>query len=141
MHQRTTLYLLTCHFTKSVLGQWFLICTSSPSIAYCSHHFQAISLYCIGRKLLARCIHVPSLKDIVVVPQSGGRDLCRIGIVWLHLIQCQKVGVHQVWLIHPSCLLVYCQAFFQCSRSLIILTCQERSNQWSSRGIYLLFPA
>ena len=84
---------------------------------------------------------MPSLKDIVVVPQSGGRDLRRLRIVWLHILQCQKVGVQQVWMIHPSCLLEYRQAFFQCSRSLRILNYQARSNQWSSQVIYVLFPA
>ena len=33
---------------------------------------------------------MPSLKDIVAVPQNGGRDLRRHGIVWLHLLKCKK---------------------------------------------------
>ena len=51
------------------------------------------------------------MKYIVVVPQSGGKYLRRIGIVLLHFLLCQKGGVQQVWLIHPSCLLEYCQEF------------------------------
>ena len=46
--------------------------------------------------MIAGCLDVPSLKDIVVVPQSGGNDLRRLGIVSLHLLLCQKVGVKQV---------------------------------------------
>ena len=127
--------------TKSVVGQWFLVCTSSPSPDYFSHQCQTLSLYCIGRILLAGCLDVPSLKDIVGVPQSGGIDLRRLDILWLHLLQYQKGGVHQVWLITPSCIMEYRQAFFQCSQSSKILPYQARSNQCSSRGIYVLCPA
>ena len=82
-----------------------------------------------------------SLKDILGVPQNGGRDLRQLGIVLLHLMQCQRGGVQQVCLIPPSCLLEYFQAFFQCSQSSRILTYQARINQCSSQGIYVLFPA
>ena len=130
LHQRNTLYFLTCQLTKSVVGKWFPVCTSSHSPAYCSHQCHSLSLLCIEMKLLAGCLDVPSLKDIVVVPQSGVRDLCWLRKFWLHLLQCQRGGVQQVWLIHPSCLLDYCQAFFQCSQSPRMLPYHVRSNQW-----------
>ena len=91
--------------------------------------------------MLFGCLDVPSLKDIVVVPQSGGKYLCRLGIVLLHLLLCQKCGVQQVWLIHPSCLIRYCQSFLQCSWSSRILCYHTISNQWLYRVIYLLCPA
>ena len=84
---------------------------------------------------------MPFLKDIVVVPQSDGGDMHRLGIVWLHLMQCQKGDVQHVWLIPRSCIMEYCQEFFQCSQSSKILPYQARSNQWSSQGIYVLCPA
>ena len=90
--------------------------------------------------MLAGCLDVPSLKDIGVVPQSGGIDLRHLVIVWLHLLQYKIGGVQQVWLINPSCILEYCKAFLQCSQSSRILPYQARSNQWSSRGIYVLCP-
>ena len=49
--------------------------------------------------MLSVCLNVPSLKDIVGVLQSGGRGLRWIWIVSLHIIQCQRGGVQQVWLI------------------------------------------
>ena len=84
---------------------------------------QDTSNWMYGRALFERYI---------ICAKNGGRGLRRIGIVWLHLLKCQRGGVQQVWLIPPSCLLEYRQEFFQFSRSLIILPYQARSNQWSS---------
>ena len=54
---------------------------------------------------------MPYLKDILVVLQNGGIGLRQPGIVWLHLLQCQRGGVQQVWLIPPSFLLEHRQQF------------------------------
>ena len=74
--------------------------------------------------MIARCLDMTSLKDIVVVLQNIGKILRHPGIVWLHLLQCQRGGVQQVFIITSSCFLEYRQAFFQCSRSSRILTYQ-----------------
>ena len=44
LHQCTTLCLLTCLFTESVVGQWLLVCTSSTYPYSCSHRCQALNL-------------------------------------------------------------------------------------------------
>ena len=84
LHQRTTLYFLTFQSTKSVVEHCFLVFISSPSSSSCIHQYQSLSLYCIGRVMLAGCLDVPSFKYIVIVPQSGRRDLPQLGIFhWL----------------------------------------------------------
>ena len=51
------------------------------------------------------CFGMHTFTGTLAAPQNDERGLHWFGIVWLHLLQHQKVGVSQMLLISPLCLL------------------------------------
>ena len=102
MHQYTNVCFLICLLIGTVVVQYFLVFTPSPSIYSSIHKCQALSLYFTVKILLAGCMGVPSLKYIAFVLQNGEKDLCWYGKARLYLLQCQRCGVQKVWLTPPS---------------------------------------
>ena len=56
---------------------------------------------------------VLALTGTVAEPQNDEKGLRRLGIVWLNLPQCKKIGIRTVFLITSSCLLGFHQEYLQ----------------------------